>query len=121
MKFLLFYVAQQMLIRYISHEVRTPMNTIFLGLKLLQKEIHNYSSDVLLDVIKDLKSSATTALFTLNDMLAFDKILRNSLEVEVEKVRPWPLLREVIAPMLVQVLISCRCICCWTMLSDGVP
>ena len=82
------------------------MNTIFLGLKQLERELRDRNFESITAIIKEMRASAALALSTLNDMLAFDKILRNALEMEMEleKARPWPLIREVVAPMLVQVI-----------------
>ena len=76
----------------------------FLGLELLKKEIRNGHYGIASLIIKDLKASATLALLTLNDMLVFDKILQNILEVVVEKERPLAVIREAMCLILLQVI-----------------
>eukprot|EP01041_Mallomonas_annulata_P008295 gene8295-biopygen4004 len=52
------------------------MNTVFVGLKLLEIELSGESINFseLLVIVRDLKQAAEMALEVLNDMLLFDKI-----------------------------------------------
>jgi signal transduction histidine kinase len=153
------------LIRYVSHEMRSPLNTAFLGLEFVTGELsrmhmenlaaaqmHNrsmykavsqadlemgqmprhavskdhlhgasatspadyseisnvvpYSGDSerstvnggqptrtaisdVLDIVKQINASCNIALYTLNDLLTFDKLDEKKLEVELQPVNPW--------------------------------
>lgn len=154
------------LIRYVSHEMRSPLNTAFLGLEYVTTELsrmntewHNnlrahqsFSmvgntsiakhggshitpagsmlggamsrsqsdaamagfgstanmqsnagssktgvSDVL-DTVKQINASCNIALFTLNDLLTFDKLDEKKLEVELQPVNAWHFALETAKP-----------------------
>lgn len=53
---------QKMVVRFISHEVRTPLNTIMLGIDELSASCHH-------DVLSDMKAASEVAVDTLNDLL----------------------------------------------------
>ena len=52
-----------MIVRFISHEVRTPLNTIMLGIDELSASSHH-------DVLSDMKAASEVAVDTLNDLIA---------------------------------------------------
>lgn len=159
------------LIRYVSHEMRSPLNTAFLGLEYITDELsrlhvdlvahritrngesfyeasdkiisnrnphHNAStgsiashvqrgapsptptvtdesskylesskmtggstksglSDVL-DIVKQINASCNIALYTLNDLLTFDKLDEKKLEVELQPVNAWHFALETAKP-----------------------
>eukprot|EP01038_Epipyxis_sp_PR26KG_P006711 gene6711-9204_t len=119
------------LIRYVSHEMRTPLNTAILGLKFVEDEFtkitdaldrdnnnnnsnNDYKSDnintscnpevkekrkidkvlttnmaaELLDTIKVITDAADVTCNTLNDLLTFDKIDEQKIEIEVDTLKP---------------------------------
>jgi len=67
-----------MFVRYVSHEIRNPLNNVFLGLKILKKEISEIdSSDFknnIMETFTDIQTSCDISLQILNDLLMFDKI-----------------------------------------------
>ena len=64
-----------MFIRYISHEIRNPLNTVTLGLESLEEDMV-LSGDPAhrLESIREIKASCDMALLTLNDVLTAEKI-----------------------------------------------
>ena len=97
---------KQKFARYISHELRTPLNTVSLGLVLLTKRAPA-EDDMFRDNLKDIQSSVEIALGILNEMLTYDKLQSNILQLEKLFVPPVPFFLETIEPMVVQVSFSC--------------
>ena len=71
-----------MFIRYISHEIRNPLNAVKLGLDLLQTNIRRSCSMTAAEILKDVKQSLDASLVTLDDMLTSDKIRSGFLKLE---------------------------------------
>ena len=59
------------------------------------------------DNLKDIQSSVEIALGILNEMLTYDKLQSNILQLEKLFVPPVPFFLETIEPMVVQVSFSC--------------
>ena len=96
--------TKKMFMRYISHEIRTPMSTMYMGLKLLTRDLSkSKTTEVHLGTVKDVKTSADIALGVLNDMLLYDKIESGIMQLEFSEVRPWSLVKSVMAPFMSQV------------------
>ena len=73
-------------IRYVSHEIRNPLNSVLLGLKVLRDIILTYPDNHdAMETWFDVKESADIVLITLNDTLLFDKIEDSTLKLELEK------------------------------------
>ena len=86
--------AKKQYLRYISHEVRTPLNAAFLGLRFLRDEMRDDTSARdrdRYDTVKDIQSSCLTAIDILNDLLCFDKLESGILDLHKtdEKVVPF--------------------------------
>ena len=94
-------------VRYISHEVRSPLSTITLGLECIQESLQ--ASDEVTKQVPFLQSCTKDCLIacelatqTLNDLLLFDKIESNLMTLEKVEVnaqqyfenifKPFPLL-----------------------------
>eukprot|EP00598_Pedospumella_elongata_P000906 CAMPEP_0184975770 /NCGR_PEP_ID=MMETSP1098-20130426/6903_1 /TAXON_ID=89044 /ORGANISM="Spumella elongata, Strain CCAP 955/1" /LENGTH=1124 /DNA_ID=CAMNT_0027498543 /DNA_START=134 /DNA_END=3508 /DNA_ORIENTATION=+ len=153
------------LIRYVSHEMRSPLNTAFLGLEYVTEELSRLHMDLIshrhilthnsgespafevsdkfgrsggshyatsragsppqgaddssskffesnkmaggstksglsdvLDIVKQINASCNIALFTLNDLLTFDKLDEKKLEVELQPVNAWHFVLETAKP-----------------------
>jgi signal transduction histidine kinase len=80
---------KRMFVRYVSHEVRTPLNTVSMGLKLIQSlreptqmHQHQQSSDQssafhmngAFDMVDEIKESCDIAIDILNDLLLYEKL-----------------------------------------------
>lgn len=112
--------AKRQFVRFVSHEVRTPLNSVSMGLTLMKEEmaqsIGYKSADEMLENLdkksnpasKDSKSeekgkewfdlahevhtSAQSSVDVLNDLLNYDKIENGSLALELTVVPIWNLI-----------------------------
>jgi signal transduction histidine kinase len=113
--------AKRQFVRFISHEVRTPLNAISMGLQLLQDEIARLAGlqpgedsqtftsvstsastpmegslqDKLrgwLDLNEDILSNTTSAVDVLDDLLNYDKIENGTLLLEITVIPIWALI-----------------------------
>ena len=92
-----------MFIRYISHELRTPMNTISLGLKLLQRELEDADQAHLVGGIEEMAVALDSALCVLNDMATYDNSSQSPLRLQVKYINPVPVIRGAVSQFEVQV------------------
>jgi len=86
--------------------MRTPLNTVMMGLQHLKEEIRKPGGDrihKLEEVVEEIQESCDIALRTLNDMLLHDKIEAGSLALESENVRVVPLVQDVVRELQLQV------------------
>ena len=101
-------------IRYISHEIRSPLSTTSLGLNYMLEKLHN--SDISLsevqDVVKESVVTCELAMNTLNDFLMLDKIQSNMLEISPISRQASEFMIEAVKPFSLQVskkaLLYCR-------------
>eukprot|EP01041_Mallomonas_annulata_P042128 gene42128-biopygen6088 len=65
------------------------MNTVFVGLKLLENELSgesmNFSESLV--IVRDVKKAAEVALEVLNDMLLFDKLKGGLWHPEIQEAQ----------------------------------
>ena len=79
--------TKSMFIRYISHEIRNPLNAVQLGLESLEKElVKSRDNFTCLEILRDVKTSLQASITTLNDMLTSDKIRSGILVLERKNV-----------------------------------
>jgi signal transduction histidine kinase len=100
--------SKKSFVRYISHEVRTPLNTVSLGLDLLIEELEaDYSarSRDYIDSATELKQAAGIAVEILNDLLQYDKLSDDTLQIHREPHHALDLIDETINTFKIQVLI----------------
>lgn len=94
--------SKRVFVRFISHEIRTPINTIILGLQLLMSRMQSMRSNInsspnkaqeinssmqetiteCVDLIEELTDSSNTAVVVLNDLINYDKIEMEKFRVE---------------------------------------
>lgn len=89
--------------RYISHEMRTPLNVACLGMKILRDELERLGLLSLLEVAVDTEKSCRTTVAILNDMLLFDKIVSGLLILEKRLIDPFDFISKVLSPFRLQV------------------
>lgn len=104
--------AKRHFMRYVSHEVRTPLNSVCMGLNLMQEEIQSKLSttragndktasitveeaNAWLSLSRDIHISAQSATNVLNDFLNYDKIESRKLTLELSVVPIDALIREI--------------------------
>ena len=101
------------MLRYVSHEMRTPLNIAILGskvaidsLKLVKLSMvddsnrSSHSQDIMSDLcvrIKRVTGHCNLAVSTLDDVLTFDKLDEKKLTLELEPIdNPYVLIQDVI-------------------------
>ena len=76
-----------MFIRYISHEIRNPLNSVQLGLESLEEDMRrNRDNTSHLEIVKDAKASLQVSITTLNDMLTSDKLRCGRMDLDCKRV-----------------------------------
>jgi len=105
---------KRLFVRYVSHEVRTPLNTISIGLDLVHamrtKLLPALSGQLLSDaeelfaIVDEAKDSAHVAVETLNEMLLYEKIDGGLLALELA---PQPVVHTILK-MVEQQSVPCR-------------
>jgi signal transduction histidine kinase len=95
--------AKRHFMRYVSHEVRTPLNAVCMGLNLMQVEIQEVmeSDDATiktekaaewLDLAREVLNNAQGATCVLNDFLNYDKVQTGQLSLELSIIPIWDLI-----------------------------
>ena len=99
--------------RFISHEVRTPLNSVVMGARLVQDDMIRFDSNgsgggiagteknpVLSDKLSDwsglaggILTNAQSAVDVLNDLLNYDKVESRTLKLELTYVPIWALIK----------------------------
>jgi signal transduction histidine kinase len=84
--------AKRKFVRFVSHEVRTPLNSVCMGLTLMKEEIAaNTSGDKdvkytkatdWLTLTEEVTANAHSAVDVLNDFLNYDKVQSGKLSLE---------------------------------------
>lgn len=82
------FLAKRVYVRYMSHEMRTPLNVMHLGLKILEKNLlksrlHSHKTQVA--TVRDIMSACDIAVAFLNDLLNFGKLEDGFLEMKPTK------------------------------------
>ena len=97
--------AKRKFMRFVSHEVRTPLNTVVMGLKLMQEEVESMTPEsqsspdkreIIPYVIKlsqQILDSAESAVTVLSDLLNYDKIEMGQLSLEPTIIGIWDLIQ----------------------------
>ena len=79
--------TKSMFIRYISHEIRNPLNSVQLGLESLEEDLARSKGNATrLEILRDVKASLQASVTTLNDMLTSDKIRSGLLVLERKNI-----------------------------------
>ena len=81
--------AKKVYVRYISHEMRTPLNAAHLGLKILEKSLNSYEGPRQvehLELVREVGTACEMAVTILNDLLNYDKLEDETLIIEPSKV-----------------------------------
>ena len=118
-------------VRFVSHEVRTPLSTVYMGLELLKADLYDEStasssggagSDLSdscdppattsattaereaerLDILNDVMENCQNAVSVLNDILSYDKIEAGALQLETLPVNIWDVLRKTVGEFQIQ-------------------
>jgi signal transduction histidine kinase len=65
-------------VRYVSHEIRSPLNIALLGLKYIQDHLRDEKenrsqAEVIQETLTDVRNSCAVAVDVLNDFLLYEK------------------------------------------------
>ena len=91
-----------MFVSYISHEVRTPLNTAIMGLQVLAEELEGADAETK-QSLREVRTSCDIAVNVLNELLMFDKLEGGTLMLEKTKAKALELITKTIAPFQIQV------------------
>ena len=85
------FETKQALVRYMGHEVRSPLNVIMSGLKILQTDVSNLQSSLeekatLMDTISSMQQESEDLLKTLNNLLLLEKMESSAFSIEDKMV-----------------------------------
>lgn len=97
--------TKRLFVRFISHEIRTPLNTVHLGVKLFIQELSTllntlkhrspHMTNVIgklvdwIDLAQEIESSSDVSIVVLNDLINYDKISIEGLEITVTEMNMW--------------------------------
>ena len=84
--------------------MRTPLNTVYLGLRLLQEDFVRTNDKTRLETVNDIRESCDKAIITLNEVLMIDKLESGKLVLEAEIFSPQLFMLDVINPFYLQVM-----------------
>ena len=78
-------------VRYVSHEIRSPLNVAHAGLEILKTELEAARVSIsILSLLDDIFSASNTAIEILNDMLHYEHIDSGTFKLEMAVI---PLLK----------------------------
>jgi signal transduction histidine kinase len=73
--------ARRSFLKYIFHEIRNPLNSVAMGIEILERSENLDSSDI--ECLLSMKDSALFMTDTLNDVLNMQKIEEGKLELDM--------------------------------------
>ncbi len=107
--------AKRNFVRFVSHEVRTPLNTVSMGLTLIHQDLQSRerqanrqegtdstSNDIVsagdltrwTSLTQEVRDNADVAVGVLNDLLNIDKIQMGAFKLEMEILPIWDLVEQ---------------------------
>eukprot|EP00607_Mallomonas_marina_P002733 CAMPEP_0182439296 /NCGR_PEP_ID=MMETSP1167-20130531/86351_1 /TAXON_ID=2988 /ORGANISM="Mallomonas Sp, Strain CCMP3275" /LENGTH=582 /DNA_ID=CAMNT_0024632967 /DNA_START=852 /DNA_END=2600 /DNA_ORIENTATION=- len=93
---------KRMFVRYISHEVRTPLNTAIMGLQVLAEDLKASQDRESMETVSDIHRSCDVAVQVLNELLTFDKLEGGTLMLEKTEVNAMELITDIVHLFQVQ-------------------
>jgi len=96
--------AKRRFIRFVSHEVRTPLNAVLMGLSMIEsemelndrEELQGYNQEERMAILREIQNSAESAVEVLNDVLLYDKV-ETSLKLELSLVPIWQVVEKTLS------------------------
>jgi len=74
---------KQVFVRYVSHEIRSPLHVVLAGLELLRSNSCSELTFTFMDLIVDMQSAAETAISILNDLLQYENMDAGTLKLDL--------------------------------------
>ena len=77
-------------VKYISHEIRTPASVVMTGLELMEEELEeeNCDHELLAATANDLKGTMVSRVEILDDLLLYEKLERNDMNLNISAEEP---------------------------------
>ena len=96
---------KQTFIRYISHEIRSPLNVANLGLNIIKESLQQEIIDRndLTNLIIEIENSGTVSIDLVNDLLTYEKIESGNIVLKKELTNAYELFSEALRPFIIQV------------------
>ena len=99
---------KQMFMRYLSHKIRTPLNSVYVGLTIMLTELKRLGRQGqqhrnLLETAMDTLKSCQSAVDILDDMILYDRITHGLVGLEKTLFNPWVHICNVVGPFRTQV------------------
>ena len=92
------------MIRLASHEMRTPLNAVTMGLELLEEELEELGAcDKIHGTLRDVKASCKASVDVLNELLLFEKMEAGITKMETAMVQALSVFQAAIEPFVIQV------------------
>jgi len=96
--------GKQKFVNYISHEMRTPLNTAVMGLQYLRSELNKVDgSDEIITILDEVSGACEISVTILSEMLDFDKLQSGLMTIELESANIKDFLKTTISPFYLQV------------------
>ena len=91
--------AKKSYVRYISHEMRTPLNAATLGLNMVVTQMKKnkrptQADQELVETLSDIRLACSTAVDILNDLLSFEKLESGILDLHRENISALKFMKE---------------------------
>lgn len=98
--------AKRRYMRFVSHEVRSPLNAVCMGVTLLKEEIEQgiatskrqsnqaaaKSFKEWLTLLEDVSTSAQSSVHVLDELLHYDKIQSGTLDLDLSVLSVWDMI-----------------------------
>lgn len=91
--------SKQRFVRYVGHEIRSPLSTVHLGLELLEAQLRSAHPDVV-RTVRDLRLSCMTAVDVLNELIQYEQMEAGAMTLELAEVYPIPFLVSAVSPFM---------------------
>ena len=97
--------------RYFSHEVRTPLNSVYVGVTIMLNELNRLvqqeqgNNQGLLETAVDAQQSCQFTVDILNGMILYDRLLSGLVTLEKCMFDPWKLVCDATNPFRIQVML----------------
>ena len=71
-------------VRYVSHEIRSPLNVAHAGLEILRADLETIGASIaILNLLDDIFSASNAAIEILNDMLHYEHLDSGTFKLEL--------------------------------------
>lgn len=82
---------KRLFVRSVSHEIRTPLSIVMSGIYLLENSVSSYDEQIR-EIVVEMKSSCRTAIDILNDLLTYEKLDSELLDIEKRPIKIYDVL-----------------------------